>query len=180
MKTLVIFDFDDTLFRTGSRIIVRSSSGSEKFLTTHKYPLYRPSPGDEFDFSEFEVYPPSPSPIEKTVEKFKKFVATTGIQNVIILTARANAAPVREVLKDFDLPPVEVIAVGNSAPEAKSEFVESRILKKGYDSIVLYEDNDRNIAEICLKMFDLEVPCCAYKVMPNGSIQTIIKEFLQD
>lgn len=149
MRTLAIFDFDDTLFKSGARIIVKSRVEEDKFLSTHEYPLYIPTTDEIFDFSEFESFPPNPVQIVPVVEAFLRSISDFGIENVAILTARAHEAPVLEVLKSFNLPMVEVEAVGSSDPKAKSSFVNRRILEGGYGKVILYEDNVSNIQEIC-------------------------------
>lgn len=175
MRTLAIFDFDDTLFKSGARIIVKSQQGEDKFLSTHEYPLYIPTMDEIFDFSEFEKFPPNPIQIVPVVKAFLRSVNTLGIDNVLILTARANSMPVLEVLKLFGLPIVEVEAVGSSDPRAKSNFVRKKIHEVGYGRIVLYEDNEKNIQQICDAVeMDLGPGSIdAYKVVDGKSILKI-------
>lgn len=148
MKTLVVFDFDDTLFKSGSRIAVKRNGAHEKFLSSHEYAEYSPSAEESFDFSEFEKYPRLPEPISKTVKKLEDHVRRYGLDNVIILTARGVKDPVERVLENFNLPPVFVAAVGTSNPSAKSEYVRRTIEEEGYDKIILYEDSEKNIDAI--------------------------------
>ena len=49
MKTLFIFDFDDTLALTNSHVIVNDSLR----LSSRDFAKYRSKPEDKLDFSEF-------------------------------------------------------------------------------------------------------------------------------
>ena len=148
MKTLVIFDFDDTLFESNSQVVVKSPHSGTKYLTSGEYASYVPEHDDELDFSQFEGYPPSPKPITATIGRLKQAVSRYGLNNVIILTARGKNQPILEVLKDFNLPQIFVAAVGSSNPAMKADYTVRTIQEEGYDKVVVYEDNVRNIAAI--------------------------------
>lgn len=182
MRTLAIFDFDDTLFKSGARVIVKTQNGVDKFLSTHEYSLYKSEPGEVFDFSEFDGFPPSPVEIKPVVKEFIKLVKKLGADNVIILTARAKSAPVLEVLELFKLPTVEIGAVGSSNSEAKSSFVKNKIHDHGYERIILYEDNEKNIEAIC-KVVESEMGSTgkidSFKVV-NGNDVIRVTKFQRD
>lgn len=155
MKTLAVFDFDDTLFKSECCVVVKRKSGKTIKLSTHEYAMFSANPGDKFDFSEFERYPVNPKPIKENVSKMVELVRVLGIDNVMILTARGQAEPVEQVLRDFGLPSVFVAAVDSTLPEAKAQFVEMTVSTEGYDQVILFEDNSKNIfkiAESVLKM----------------------------
>ena len=148
MKTLVIFDFDDTLFESQSQVVVKSPRVGTKYLTSGEYASYVPEHDDELDFSQFEGYPPNPKPIAATIGRWKQAVSRYGLDNVIILTARGKNQPILEVLKDFNLPQIFVAAVGSSNPAMKADYTVRTIQEEGYEKVVVYEDNVRNIAAI--------------------------------
>ena len=148
MKTLVIFDFDDTLFESETQVIVKSRKGHTRYLSSGEYASYVPHHEDELDFSQFEAYPTSPKPILASIERMRRAVDTYGIDNVIILTARANDKPVYEVLTDFSLPHVYVATMGSSNPVAKAEFVVQTIKEEQYQRVIVLEDNVKNIEAI--------------------------------
>ena len=52
-KKLRVFDFDDTLVKSNSKVFV-INKGKKKTLTPGEFAIYKQKPGDEFDFSEFE------------------------------------------------------------------------------------------------------------------------------
>ena len=148
MKTLIIFDFDDTMFESESQVIVTSPHRGKRHLTSGEYASYRHEEGDELDFSQFEGYPPNPKPILSVIEKFRNAVRNFGIENVIILTARGNEIPITEVLRDFHLPMVTVAAMGSSDSRMKAEYAARTVIEEKYQSVVLFEDNTRNIVAI--------------------------------
>ena len=61
-KVLSIFDFDDTLITSSARVRVIHRDKTEEFLSSEDYANYDPLPGDEFDYSEFDAYPPGAEP----------------------------------------------------------------------------------------------------------------------
>ena len=148
MKTLVIFDFDDTLFRSDAMIGIQKQGKTKRYISSREYATYTPEPGEEFDFNEFQIYPPNPKPIVKSTSRFEAAVQQQGIRNVIILTARSSAGPVAQVLQNFGMPPVEIYATASSNPEDKADIVEKLIIERNYDKVVLYEDSGPNIAAI--------------------------------
>ena len=101
MKTLVIFDFDDTLFESQSQVVVKSPRYGTKYLSSGEYASFVPAHDDELDFSQFEGYPAHAKPIEATVRRLRAAVGKYGLDNVIILTARAQSQPINQVLADF-------------------------------------------------------------------------------
>lgn len=148
MRTLVVFDFDDTLFRSGAMIGVQKPGKPKRYLSSHEYATYVPDEDEEFDYEQFQVYPPKPEPIEKSTDRFHTSVQNQGIRNVIILTARSNPEPVRQVLQKFGMPPVEIYAIGSAAPKDKADVVERLVISRDYKRVVVYEDSSSNIAEI--------------------------------
>ena len=54
VEKLRVFDFDDTLVKTGSLIHVISAAGEKFDLTPGQYAVYTPQEGDQFDYSDFE------------------------------------------------------------------------------------------------------------------------------
>lgn len=147
-KTLAIYDFDDTLFKSGARVIVFSKNLKPKMLTSKKYATYKAKPGDKFDFSEFDSYPPNPIEIKKVTNHFREDVEFLGLENVFILTARGSSEPVLETLKNFSLPRVKIVALGSSDHNKKSDHVRKVLTGSDYEKVVLYEDNSGNINSI--------------------------------
>jgi hypothetical protein len=168
MKTLAVFDFDDTLFHSGARIMVQKPGEPVRHLSTHEYAVYDPHEDDEFDFAEFAIYPPRPEPIVRTTRALQSAVLRHGLENVIILTARGAAEPVEQVLENFQMPQVAVIAIGSSAPSDKAAVLEKMVLTHSYEKLVLYEDSIPNIRAIRSRIEPLlGSQFFAYRVAPT-------------
>ena len=149
---LYIFDFDDTLVDSGSRVIIRRKSGKEIPVTSREYRDYESNlrePGDTLDFSEFDVYPPDAAIIKSTWSKMERALKEYGSDRVIVLTARENPVPVQKFLSDYGVTPMPKIeAVGSSDPRAKYlkalEYVEAL----SADVVYVWEDSPNNIVAI--------------------------------
>ena len=98
-RNLHIFDFDDTLVKSDSKVIITHIDGSVDELTSSEYAKYVPRRGDEFNFENFEKYPDSIELIQHTYNNLIAAINKDGIRNVVILTARSNPAPVRNFSK---------------------------------------------------------------------------------
>ena len=96
MRTLCIFDFDDTLITSNAKVRVIKQAGHTKKLSTAQYAKYMPQPGDVFDFVEFDSYPKQLEIIEPVFAELQASIALCGHDNVVILTARANPVPVKK------------------------------------------------------------------------------------
>ena len=148
MKTLVVFDFDDTLFYSGAKIGVTKPGESKRYLSSHEYATYSPEEEEEFDYEQFHVYPPDPRPIDRTTKELRSAVFRHGLDNVIILTARSAEEPIMQVLQNFAMPPVEILTMGSANPERKADAVEKLVKEEKYDSVIVYEDSSENIKAI--------------------------------
>ena len=144
-KKLRVFDFDDTLVKTGSIIHVTNSSGEHFDLTPGEFAIYITQPGDAFDFSDFSKLV-NPKEIKWTVQILRDIVAS-GCE-VVILTARNSAAPVHEFLKQIKMSDLQVVALGDSNPLRKSAYIKDRIEADGLDMIEFFDDSYKNIAAV--------------------------------
>lgn len=147
-KVLSIFDFDDTLIKSTARVRVIHGNGEEDMLSTEEYAEYTPLPDDSFDYSEFDAYPPGAQPIDSTFGALNDAIQKYGVENIVILTARAADKPVRMYLQDQGLTGIDIQAIGDSAPKAKAQYVMSRLRTGNYDLVHVYEDNANNIRAI--------------------------------
>jgi hypothetical protein len=148
-SSLYIFDFDDTLVKSESEVVVNKSDGSELKLTSHEYATYVPDHDDQFDFSQFNTYPKNPKIISSTWNDMLAALIEVGSDRVIILTARANPEPIREFLRDNNVSPFPVVvAVGDSDPSVKKHYVQRVVKQLGITDIILYEDSINNISAI--------------------------------
>jgi hypothetical protein len=144
-EKLRVFDFDDTLVKTGSLIHVISAAGEKFDLTPGQYAVYTPQEGDQFDYSDFEKLI-NPQAISWTVNILRN-LAAKGSQ-VVILTARSAKQPVEQFLNDAGLPPYEVVALGNANPQAKADWISSKIQLDNIKLVEFFDDSEKNVAAV--------------------------------
>tara|TARA_R100000900_G_scaffold144056_1_gene127684 strand:+ start:501 stop:1025 length:525 start_codon:yes stop_codon:yes gene_type:complete len=141
-KKLRVFDFDDTLVKSNSKVYV-INKGKKKTLTPGQFAIYKQKSGDEFDFSDFDKVI-EPKQIKSMFKVFKNIYKASGSRRLTILTARAAYKPVRQFLKDVGFNDVYVVALGDANPQKKSNWVKSQI-EKGYDDILFLDDSPKNV-----------------------------------
>ena len=141
-KKLRVFDFDDTLVKSNSKVYV-INKGKRKTLTPGEFAVYKQKSGDEFDFSDFDKVI-EPKQIKAMFNVFKNIYNASGSRRLTILTARAAYKPVRKFLKDVGFNDVYVIALGDANPQKKADWIESQI-KKGYNNILFLDDSPKNV-----------------------------------
>ena len=135
---LYIFDFDDTLALTDSRVrIVRN--GQEHFMTSREFAKFPIKSTDEIDFSDFSRA--SGTLIKDTADKMLEMMSQG--EDVYIVTARAVAKPVEDWLMNEigKAPPI----IATSGSEGKVPWLENQLSLKQYDSVTVYEDCSNNI-----------------------------------
>lgn len=144
-KKLRVFDFDDTLVKTGSMIHVTDLSGKKFDLTPGEYAVYEPRPGDEFDYSDFSKLI-DPREIVWTGKILRNILRSGG--EVVILTARSSKIPIYHFLNDAGLPPIEVIALGSSDPQKKADYIEKRITNDEVKFVEFFDDSPKNVEAV--------------------------------
>ena len=141
-KKLRVFDFDDTLVKSNSKVfLVRN--GKRKEMTPGEFAIYKKKPGDEFDFSEFDRVI-EPKQIKAMFKVFKNIYKASGSRRLTVLTARAAYKPVRKFLKDVGYNDVYVVALGDANPQKKADWIQGQI-EKGYDDILFLDDSPKNV-----------------------------------
>ena len=141
-KKLRVFDFDDTLVKSNSKVYV-INKGKKKTLTPGQFAIYNKRAGDEFDFSDFDKVI-EPKQIKSMFKVFKNIYKASGNRRLTILTARAAYKPVRKFLKDVGFSNVYVVALGDSNPQKKADWIQSQI-QKGYNDILFLDDSPMNV-----------------------------------
>ena len=144
-KILTIFDFDDTLVASDTEVVIRHSDGKVSYLNSEEFAKYDELPGDQFDFSNFDMYPKNPKRVQRTFTELESAISRG--DRVIILTARSNQNPVDEFMKNHGYN-VEIITVGSTNPMAKAFKVLDIIKSSEFDLVQVFEDNARNIRAI--------------------------------
>ena len=144
---LRVFDFDDTLVQTDSKIYVHTIDGRKIPMTPAEYAVYMPNEGDKFDYTEFGGDIKFGKELKQYTNLAKKMIQSPDKdRKVVVLTARSEAKPVQDFLKTIGID-IEVIAVASSDPAKKSEWIEKQI-QQGYDDIYFLDDSPKNIAAV--------------------------------
>ena len=141
-KKLRVFDFDDTLVKSNSKVYV-SNKGKRVTLTPGEFAIYNKRSGDEFDFSDFDKVI-QPKKIKSMFKVFNNIYKASGSRRLTILTARAAYKPVRKFLKDVGFNDVYVVALGDSNPQKKADWIQNQI-QKGYNDILFLDDSPKNV-----------------------------------
>lgn len=151
---LAVFDFDDTLVTSDSAIGVTHKDGTSERLTSAAYALYRPRPGDEFDYSEFNSVM---SPVStKYLEVLRDTLDKCGTDSVLVLTARSSESKsaLQEFFSDVGVYLVDIVTVGGpgatgaSSAKAKALVIRDyvrRLHPRGISVVHFYDDSSANI-----------------------------------
>tara|TARA_R100001443_G_scaffold90840_2_gene97339 strand:+ start:1797 stop:2888 length:1092 start_codon:yes stop_codon:yes gene_type:complete len=150
-KVLSVFDFDDTIAKSDAWIYVTRQGRTIKKLDPAQFAVYRPRPGEDFNFKDFDRKIRNPRLIKRNAELLKKQLdkarkASKGARKVTILTARRLGQPVTSFLKSVGID-AYVVPLGSADPQKKADWIEKQI-KKGYDTIYFMDDSNKNIAAV--------------------------------
>jgi len=146
-KKLRVFDFDDTVVKTDSKIYVTHADGSGSTLTPGEFAIYEPPPGDVFDFGDFEKLV-NPKEIRQIANILKRIVRKRGPEGAVMLTARANPDPVTEFLHDIKLYGIDVMALGSADPQAKADYIAHRIESDNLTHVEFFDDSLKNVRAV--------------------------------
>ena len=144
-KKLRVFDFDDTLVKSNSKVYV-INKGKKKTLTPGQFAIYKKKSGDEFAFSDFDKVI-EPKQIKAMFKVFKNIYKASGSRRLTVLTARAAYRPVRKFLNDVGFSDVFVVALGDANPQKKADWIKGQI-EKGYDDILFLDDSSKNVTAV--------------------------------
>ena len=150
-----VFDFDDTIARTKSRIIVEDANGKfVKHLTPEEFAKFGSTyqeMGMHFNFKEFnEVKEGKKGPLADVAKK----IYDAGTSDLFILTARApEAAPaIHQFMKeglgiDISLETITEGCLGSSHESDKGLFMVD-LYNKGYNDLFFADDHVGNIEAV--------------------------------
>lgn len=153
---LVIFDIDDTLVNTDTKVGVVRDGQVVKKLNSHDFTHYKLQPGESFDFGAFadaHEFFANARPIVPMIQQLKQDIATGN--KVIMVTARADFND-REVFLDtfrkygVDMEKVHVYRAGNIGLKVPTEEKKRMIIrqvmgKDHYDKVIMYDDAEPNL-----------------------------------
>lgn len=155
-KKLRVFDFDDTIATTKSKVILTDKNGNMSKLTPAEFAIYREQPGDNLDFSEFNQVI-SPQEIKSVTNILRKLYTATGMRRITVLTARKGTAAndIKQFLQTIGINNIEVVGVGSADPHAKADWIETKI-QQGYNDVFFIDDARPNI--MAVKQLSMKYP----------------------
>jgi len=155
-RKLVIFDIDDTLVHTQTKVNVIKDGQVTRELNSHEFTHYKLQDGEQFDFENFRNahdFFHNSKPIIPMMNQLKQDIATGN--KVVMVTARADFDD-RELFLDtfrkygVDMGKVHVYRAGNMTQkvqtEEKKKIIIRNLLNKGnYTKAIMYDDAEPNL-----------------------------------
>jgi hypothetical protein len=199
IRTLNVWDIDDTLGRTSARVGVVKDGKTVKILEPGEFNSYKLAPDEKFDFAQFrsgKIFRDTFKPIRSVLNNAKNIVARqTENSHSIILTARADFDDHKEFLQTFrdhgfPIDKVYVERAGNVSKSGPAHInkgvILKRYLKSGkFDRVRMWDDHEKNL-DMLFKVASLypNVEAVGYlvkdgrvsKYTPNVKVKTIAEE----
>jgi FMN phosphatase YigB (HAD superfamily) len=153
---LVIFDIDDTLVHTQTKVHVVKDGRVTHSLNSHEFTHYKLQPGEQFDFGDFanaREFFENAKPIIPMLNQLKQDIATGN--KVVMVTARADFND-RELFLDtfrkygVDMSKVHVYRAGNmkdkiQTEEKKKIIIRNLLSQHHYTKAIMYDDAIPNL-----------------------------------
>ena len=160
IKKIRIFDFDDTLARSNSKVIAikdgqKTEMDAESFASNGAQML---ADGFSFDFTDFNIVRDGkPGPL---LDIAKKIQAARGTDDVFVLTARApeSQGPIKKFLDSvgLNIPLSNITGLGQSTGAAKAKWVVEKAAE-GYNDFYFADDAYQNVKAVRDAMSVLDV-----------------------
>lgn len=184
-RSLTVWDIDDTLFRTETKVFVVKNSRRVETLTPAEFNSYKLKLGEKFDFSEFsssKVFNTTARPIYAAFETAKKMLSEfkdSPQKKMIIITARSDLDDKKLFLNTFkkygfDISRVRIERAGNRylpGAIAKAQIISEYLQKGNYAVVRMFDDATKNLQLFLeLKQEFSQVNFEAFLIHKNGSI----------
>ena len=186
VKKIRVFDFDDTLARSKSMVIVNMPDGSTTQINATQFAQQAAdleSQGAKFDFSEFsKVVDGKKGPL---FEVAKKIAEARGTEDVFILTARPQNAdgPIKTFMKanGIDIPLKNITGLGDGTAQAKAGWMMGKAAE-GYNDFYFADDAIKNVkaVEEVLSQIDVKSKVQIAKFSKTKTFDTIVNDMIED
>ena len=158
VKSLYVFDIDDTLFRTSARARVVNTKGQVKYLSSEELKDYEFSASEKICFAEFrdaKKFAEESQPIESMIKIAQDCIQKTAEgSKTILLTARADLDCKTKFLEylnssGLDTNNIYIERAGNlpnlKTSEAKKLIISNYLKSEQYKKAYLFDDSLENI-----------------------------------
>lgn len=162
VRTLNVWDIDDTLGKTSAKVDIKKNGKVVKSLAPGEYNNYKLGQGEELDFSQFrsgKIFRDTFKPISNVLDRAKSIVMSQSENShSIIITARADFDDHKEFLEafrdhGFPIDHVYVERSGNLSklkPSSPAHINKGVIIKKylasgKWDRIRMWDDHEKNL-----------------------------------
>ena len=154
-RKLVVFDIDDTLVYTQTKVHVIKDGEVVTSLNSHDFTHYKLKPGESFDFGDFsnaKEFFDNSKPNIPMMNQLKRDINTGN--KVVMVTARSDFDDKELFLDTFrkfgvDIDKVHVYRAGNSkqgtTEERKKQIIDSLLNKDDYTKAIMYDDAKPNL-----------------------------------
>jgi len=184
-KGISVYDFDDTLAFSKSKIIVTMPSGRVNKITPAEFAAKDETlseQGATFDFSEFNkvvkgTKGPLAARLEKAINKF-------GNKNIYVLTARpqASAPAIYEFLKGIglEIPLQNITGLQDGRPSAKADWMVDKFAE-GYNDFYFVDDAYKNVKAVqdVLSALDVKSKVQQARVKFNKSLNRNFNDMIE-
>ena len=186
VKKIRVFDFDDTLAKSKSMVIVNMPDGSSKKINATQFAQQASdleSQGAEFDFTEFsKVVKGKKGPL---FEVAQKIADARGTEDVFILTARPQNAdgPIKAFMKanGIDIPLKNITGLSDGTAEAKAGWIMGKAAE-GYNDFYFADDAIKNVTAVknVLSQIDVKSKVQLAKESKLETFNTIVNDMIED
>jgi len=186
VKKIRVFDFDDTLARTKSKIgytMPDGTTGKIDAETFAKNAGIMEAEGATWDFSEFsKVMDGKKGPL---FEVAKKIQEVRGSEDIFVLTARpADAAgPIKEFLGSLglDIPLNNITGLGDGSPQAKAGWIVGKAAN-GYNDFYFTDDAIGNVKAVkdALSVLDVKSKVQQAKIKFSENIDIEFNKIIEN
>ena len=184
---LVVFDIDDTLVHTSTKVKVMKDRKVARELNSHEFTNYKLKDGEEFDFQNFrnaKEFFDNAKPILPMMNQLKRDINRGN--KVVMVTARADFDDKELFLDTFrkygiNMNKVHVYRAGNmkggSIEENKKTIIKSLMDKGNFGKVIMYDDSKANLNSfVSLKKDYPDVKFYGWYVNPAGEASEALRE----
>ena len=186
VKKIRVFDFDDTLAKSKSMVIVNMPDGSINQINATQFAQQAASlesEGAEFDFSEFsKVVEGKKGPL---FDVAKKIADARGTEDVFILTARPQGAdgPIKAFMEanGINIPLKNITGLGDGTAQAKAGWIMGKAAE-GYNDFYFADDAVKNVQAVkdVLGQIDVKSKVQLAKASKRTTFDTIVNDMIED